>query len=311
MKVEQPRELNSLVDDSIPLTWNYRWQRFRVLVPFLALLVIVTIERALLGAWLKDKLDVSTISVAVIASFSFFLFFFILLEGEIRFRHRTTRVLEAKDKGVFLKPMRGEFIHWDLIRTFRFEPFLHRSDLVKLTVEYAASRKSKIIRYWSMALSKTEQVDNLTSELEFRRQRGTGSFALLSSAEPLVAPPVPQKMALLPFWVCVLGFWLLAHGIPLLFISFPDHDKGLDARRAKIERVSKKEAQSSRSAAKAERVRSLFGPHRIPVGCALTGLGLGFYAWGMILIYRTKKSGLMPEPNSPSAQAIPSAGVNP
>ena len=309
MKVEQPRELNALVDDSIPLTWSSRWQRFRDVVPLVALLAAFVVEGALLAAWLEDRLDAPTALIILFGGLLIFALHLVPVECEMRSRHRAKRALEAKDKGVVLKPMRRDLVPWDWIKTFRFEPFSQRSDLVKLTVEYAAGRKSKFIRRWSMALSKTEQVGNLTSELEFRRQRGTGSFALLRLAEPLVAPPVAQKMALVPCWVGVIGLYLLAHGIPLLFISFPDHDKGSDARRAKIERVSKKAAQPSRFATKADWLRARIGPHRILIGGTLTGLGAGFYAWGMVLIFRTKESGPMPQTDSSSAQGLASAVV--
>ncbi len=34
-KFEQPRQLNRFVDDSIPLTWSYRWRILRITGPIL------------------------------------------------------------------------------------------------------------------------------------------------------------------------------------------------------------------------------------------------------------------------------------
>ena len=48
---EQPAEFNRYVDDSIPLTWSYRWRSLKQLIPAVALLYVMLAESLLVRAW--------------------------------------------------------------------------------------------------------------------------------------------------------------------------------------------------------------------------------------------------------------------
>lgn len=282
MKVEQPRELNALLEECRPLTWSGRWlifrSYFRLLLPLLAFSSVGALE---IMFW-ADTLSLPKLLFCIALPVSLPSFVLVMTEIGSKINFHSKRVLEIRDQGIKLNPG-GIIISWHEISLFRFEPMVDRLNLVKLAVEYRDKRKTKVInRCWPMVLSKAEQMLSLSSELTLRQQMGKGAFVLKQFTEPVISQASPPpKITILPLWLWMIGFYFILHGLPILGASiFKTTDQPVKSHSHRT--VSPKRAeQFARFIIKSGHIHNFqeFRRFSMICGSAMTGIGIVFFIW--------------------------------
>ena len=134
MTIEQRPELNRYVDPSIPLTWQWRRQQLKILLPLWIFMCVFLLEQALYKAWLANRLNSDVLETVSAVCFFILLIIFAGVEIDGRVRHRSRRIIEFTGKKILIKPARRNFARWNRIAKFQFEPTADAPELAKLSL---------------------------------------------------------------------------------------------------------------------------------------------------------------------------------
>src|ERR1043165_4133492 len=212
---KQPKELNRFVDDSIPLTWSFRWRSFKRIIPFLVFCSVLSLEAVGLG-WLKNPTSETPIlSRLLVGGICPLIFLPLMIEVTIRMSHLTERILKIDRKGLLLRHSKAYRIHWNCLKEITLEPIAEMPPYAKLEIHYGLSRKSKVLKKWSMVLHRTNDVPLLAVAL---KNLSTNPILVqqLEHARPGERPRAAPNFA-----VYLLGTFLLLHGLPLIATGWP------------------------------------------------------------------------------------------
>jgi len=215
---EQPAKFNRYVDESIPLTWGYRWRTLKLVIPAIAFLYLTTAELLAFRLWQDDGLSPGELPFVLLAPFSIVPLLLLLVEGAIRTNHRSKRVLKLKDRWVSLSPSRVSRIRWKHIRACRFEPIQNQPGLTKFTVLFGPAKQGGWRRRWSMVLASPEQKDDLLAQVESRRDSKDHNYEVrvLTRPQPAPQPDCARGSMTVGMAVYLLGIFLFVHGAPAL-----------------------------------------------------------------------------------------------
>ncbi len=300
MTIEQPSNLNRLVDDTIPLTWQVRWRSFRNVVPLLLFCSINGVEMMLLRLWLRHRPIVAEWPMLLLMAVFPFVLLFLAMELLLRLNHRTKRRLRFEPKWITITPTKQNRVRWERISAWRLEPVSGETDLARLTIEYRLNKKARYLRHWAMVLSQPDQVHALRAELERWRQVGKNTAALTELPKAML---VKQRARVRGMWLFALALYCLVHGFPLLGV-------GLSSSSSREERPAE---ESRLTPAEREKLGRLFvryfkTPERyrrflVLTGGGLTGMGVALYFWAFA---RMRKSAVTSEAGaSENKQPIP------
>jgi hypothetical protein len=212
-KIEQPAELNRFVDRSIPLTWAYRWEQLRIVLPILIFCVVLLGGQGLLVIWSEDAWE--RLPVVAIAMVGLIPFFMIMIEFLIRIRHWSKRILVLREKKIVFGDKRA-WHQWNVVRAFRLEPIANQRELRKLSIEYQYP-KAKSAREWSLVIDRPESAKTVLEELNRLKSAAVGNFEIevLTEARPFHTPGVKSPI----MWFFGLAFLLFTLGMPLTFVG--------------------------------------------------------------------------------------------
>jgi len=215
MTIEQKSELNRFVDQSIPLTWAYRWQQLNILLPLWMFISVGLLEMGFLKAWLADKFSFVFFLTFFGESLLLLLFFFGMMEVQNRIGQRSKRVIQINDDKIIVRPAKNQFIRWKNISKFQLEPIPEAPGLMILKLfGLASKRPSRTI--WSMVLENPAQVQELIGCLQKRKAEVPTDYQIevLEKPVPLEHPARFSFLGSLIYWG---GALLLLHGVPMLF----------------------------------------------------------------------------------------------
>jgi hypothetical protein len=218
MTLEQGPELNRLVDPTIALGWQYRWGQVILLLPVLFFPWLLVVEIALLKAWLVNKLHWDILAMVVGLGAGMFLVILAALEIQIRIRQRSKRVIQIEEKRIVVKPARNQIVPWKRVRKFQFEPVPDTPGLMKLKLflKGRPKQKSSERAFWAMALEKTSAMQELMGYLQKKKTEGPTDFELEVLERPAtIENPAPYLF--LGMTVFMAGWYLMVHGLPVLF----------------------------------------------------------------------------------------------
>lgn len=285
LTIEQPPALNRFVDDSIPLTWDYRWRALRPGLPLLVFCSFALVELVLFQSWLTDQFNPTQIPRFLCAALFPGLAIMLAFELRARFQPRSKRVLILKTKRVSFRPSRQPAMQWEQIRAFQFEPHQGKPQWTKITVEYALGRKGAVSGNWSLIVTKSEDRDALVSLLRSRQDAGPDRFEvrLLSKPATTVRHKAPSMVGI---WLYSFGLYLFMHGFPLLCLAVPIKEEP-PRSILRDEQVERKQANKLRRI-----IGSRFASARelrrftLIVGGTVTAHALAFLMWGGVLMRR-------------------------
>jgi len=217
MTIEQKPELNWLVDPSIALGWKYRWWQMKLLLPILFFSWLLVVEMALFKAWLANKLHWDILAMLVGLGAGMLLVILAALEIQIRIRQRSKRVIQIEEKRIVVKPAKNQTVPWKRVRKFQFEPVPDTPGLMKLKLllKDRPNQKSSERAFWAMALEKTS-MQELLGCLQKKKTAGPTNFELEILERP-AAPENPAPYVFLGMTVFMAGWYLMVHGLPVLF----------------------------------------------------------------------------------------------
>jgi len=276
-KFEQPRQLNRFVDESIPLTWMYRWETLRSVAPILVWCGLCGMEMVAVTAlrgWLDGIPSKGVALPLFVGAVGPFLILVLVMEASLRMSQRTKRVLEIDDKGIVTQHTKRRRVPWDRVVAFQIEPIPGETGLEKVNVCRAPDRNSKVQRSWSIALERKVQLQLLLSELQ-RRHEAHDCFAVQEFHEPLPSKRT-NRAATIPMFFWLLGVTLLLHGLPLIRLGLssdrgpqnpPRHENEPPAAFGRFILEHFKSVAEMRKA-------------MLVSGTILTGVGALCYAWG-------------------------------
>jgi hypothetical protein len=294
MTIEQKSELNRFVDQSIPLTWGYRWRQLKMLLPILVFTCVYLLEMGIGRAWLTNKLSFDFILTLFGGCLVLFLFIFGMLEIQNRTGQRSKRVMQIEDKRIIVRPAKNQFIRWKRISKFQLEPIPEAPGLMKLKVFGLASKKhGRAI--WSMVLENPAQVQELIGFLQKRAVEIPTNYQieLLERPAPMEHP---VRFSFLGSSIYLSGMFLLLHGVPMLFATMgrSPHDSDRNSKPSP-EQIAKLHQFILNHFSSKEEFRHFF----LTLGSGLTMAGCILLFWGWWLMNRKPVS----EPNAPTLTA--------
>lgn len=217
MTLEQKPELNRFVDPSITLGWQYRWGQMKLLLPVLFFSWLLLVETVLLKAWLLNKLHWDILAMLVGSGAVFLLFVCAALEIQTRIRQRSKRVIQIEEKRIIVKPAKNQMVPWKRVRKFQFEPVPDTPGLMKLKLllKGRPNQKSSERAFWAMVLEKTS-MQELLGFLQKKKTEGPTDFELETLERP-AASENPAPFVFLGMTIFMAGWYLMVHGLPILF----------------------------------------------------------------------------------------------
>lgn len=218
MTLEQEPELNRLIDPSISLGWQYRWGLMKLLLPALFFSWLLVVEIVLFKAWLVNKLHWDILAMLVGLGAGMFLVHLAGLEIQIRIRQRSKRVIQIEEKRIVVKPARNQIVQWKRVRKFQFEPVPDIPGLMKLKLflKGRPNQKSSERAFWAMVLERTLTMQELMGCLQKKKTEGPTDFELEILERP-AATENPAPFVFLGMTVFMAGWYLMVHGLPILF----------------------------------------------------------------------------------------------
>jgi len=278
MQFVQLAEFNRFVDSTIPLTWRKRWELIMPMLPITIVCGVTMAEIVALMTWLSDRNLLATLPVMALALITPTALLTGALELNLRLSHWTKRRLGLETNRIRITHAKYRNIPWKWIKGWLFEPLAERTDLAKVTVEYAIDRKGKRKRAWSIVLAQPEQTHALKSELDHLRERGILDAPIVELTEPATFQQKPFRFR--GMVQLALALYFFVHGFPLVAtgISQPEKDRQLSSDSTITEAQPRKPARyMARYFSSEKEVRQFF----LVTGAALTGLGALFYIWGI------------------------------
>ena len=244
MRFEQPKELNHLVLDTIPWTWERRWRRWKVIIPIVLFCNVSLTETGLLKAWAAEKLDWDFVGVIVAANLSLLALFFLAMEYLVAFENRSKRSVDLGKRWICISPVKETRRSWETVRACHLEPIPTLQDAIKLTLEFGSkSGKASRGRSWSMVLTNCEQGKQLLAELGNQRVQRQLDFVINQHSQPRPKPPV-RRFSNKCLWFLMASFWLIVHGMPLLAIGILGSQDGQDlSSQSEVEFSPEREQQ--------------------------------------------------------------------
>lgn len=218
MTIEQKSELNKFVDPSIPLTWTYRWRQLKNSLPIWIFSFLFFLEIGFFRAWLADKIPWDRLAVLLGIWPVMILFVLAVAEIQTRIQQRFKRVIQIMDNKIIVKPAKNQFIRWERISKFQFEPIPETPSLMKLKL-FLHGRPNKETSgraFWSMVLENPSQMQELMGCLQEKKTEGPTDFELEVLEYP-AAPENPTPFRFLGMTVYMAGWYLMVHGLPILF----------------------------------------------------------------------------------------------
>ncbi len=216
---EQPAKFNRYVDDSIPLTWQRRWQGLKPAMPWVAFWYVTIAEVFSMRRWLAEGVspDGTDVVFALLAPFPLIALGLLVAEAGLRLQHCSRRILKLREKWVLLKPAKASQVSWKWIRAWRFEPIQDHPELTKLTVLIGPAKPGRWRRCWSMVLASPEQRPDLLAQLRSQQDSADHICEVRVLNQPKSSPKVgrPRRGRALGFAIYLLGVYLLVHGGPL------------------------------------------------------------------------------------------------
>ena len=185
MRFEQPKELNHLVLDTIPWTWERRWRLWKMLLPVIVFYLVTLTEIVTFRAWASESLDLQFTGVIVLKNLIVLAFFFLLMEFLVAFENRSKRSVVLDKRWLCLSPAKNSRRSWETVRACHFEPIPALQDATKLTFEFG-SKDGKVLpgRSWSMILTSHEQVRQMLAELANQRAQRHLDFTVNEHTQP-------------------------------------------------------------------------------------------------------------------------------
>jgi hypothetical protein len=217
---EQPAKFNCYVDDSIPLSWHRRWRSLKPAMPWVVFWYVTMAEILAVRRWLADGLSPSPsdLPFALLTPLLIIALLLLPMEGLLRIRHRSKRVLMLRDRWVSLSPSKVSQVRWKHIRGWRFAPIQNEPELTKLTVLLGPAKQGGWRRCWSMVLVSPRQKDDLVARLESRRDSKDSNYEVrvLTHVPPPPKPDGVRGSFVVGMLVYLLGMFLLLHSVPPL-----------------------------------------------------------------------------------------------
>ncbi|MGA2867050.1 MAG: hypothetical protein ABSF95_21450 [Verrucomicrobiota bacterium] len=278
MRIEQPAGLNKHVDPSIPLTWVFRWQELKPLLPLLVCCGIVLVEQVVFRLWLNDRSLISELPLLLVCALTPLALWMAAVEAQVRVAHRTKRTIKLEPKRLSISPAKHNRIAWNQIVAWRLEPLANAPEFSKLTLEYSLGKKGKLRREWSMVLRQPDQQQAFLSELEHLRQVGSNPAPVIQLPEPCL--PRASRRHLRGMVMLALGFWCLVHGLPLLGVGLLPPGRRPDEPRSASEFTPKETAKLQRTVTRLFPSREQYRLFLLVTGGGMTALGLGLYFRG-------------------------------
>ncbi len=276
-KLIQPATLNHFVDEDIPLTWQRRWARLRGLLPLLCFSACMMTEMGLFHAWLAGRPVQAWIAIILMPMSVMILLFLAIIEVASWEHRRSDRWLKVTPKAIEVSHTKYGTLGMKWLAGILIEPVPTRPDLAKLTFVRKDAKSAAWWRWWSMVLSRSNQLP------ELRAMLSSGDFLPTSLPVLEVRQPVPPRRRL-PYrglWAAMLAMGLFLHGFPFLAVGlFPpngqeprtnDHSRFTAQEREKLGRVV------DRHFASAQQYREFL----VAVGGGLTALAVPIFMVGL------------------------------
>ncbi len=132
-------------------------------------------------------------------------------ESQVRIRQRSKRVIEFRDGKIRVKPSKSEFIRWNKVAKFQFEPIPEMSGSTKLKLFlFGRSNETSERAFWATVLDNS-QTQELACYLRAKKLEAPSSYEI----QILEHPAIPESSAPFPFLGISLymsGLFLLLHG---------------------------------------------------------------------------------------------------
>jgi hypothetical protein len=291
MQFEQPAELNWLVDRTIPLTWPVRRRAIGPVMPLLVCCSVILMEQVALRLWLSNRSLASELPLILVCAMVPILSVMAAFELQVRITRRNKRTINFDPKRISISPAKYNRVPWNRVRSWRFEPLSQAQGLSKLTFEYGIGMNGKQAREWSIALRQNNQEHEILSELEHYRQIGLNKAQLVRLSAPFV--PVDPKRRLRSMIAAAVGFYLLVHGCPLLFLGLFPGPRHADEARQDSQFTANERAKFQQIIARTFSSRQQFQHFLLLAGGGLTAAGAGLYFWGLS---KTRRSDIVQNP---------------
>ena len=230
----QPRSLNHYVDDSIPLTLQWRWQALRMSIPLILFCCVIYAPIQLAMMWLEQSWD--RLNFLLRPFLLFPTFFLLLSEILIRVQQQSRRSLKiADDRLIFPFDRHFSWAKFAQVNAFHFEPIPNAPELRIVSINIKSARNNKT-RIWRMVLPLVEINSVLLPELDRRKRDHHHAFSITFAHEPARNQPRPR----LPQpWFIALGMALLVYSLPL-FLVFSTADRSRPQKQNASEHRSEK-----------------------------------------------------------------------
>jgi len=138
-------------------------------------------------------------------------------ESQVRIQQRSKRVIEFRHDKIRVKPSKSEFIRWNKVAKFQFEPVPEVLGITKLKLFlFGRSNETSERAFWAMVLD-NPQTQELTRYLQTKKLEAPSSYEI----QILEHPAIPESSAPFPFLGMSLylsGLFLLLHGGPALLV---------------------------------------------------------------------------------------------
>jgi len=280
MQIQQPAELNNYVDATIPLTWEVRWRALKPALPLLIICSVLLVEQSAFRLWLDDRDLGSELPLLLVCALTPIALALSAFEAQVRFRHRAKRWIKLDPKRVSISPAKCNYVAWNQISGWRLEPLgTWVPGLSKMTLEYSLDRKGKMRREWSMVLRQSDQEYALSAELEHLRQVGLNTAEVRRLTEP--RPTEPIRRCAGPMFALALGFWCLAHGLPLFGVGLLPPEPHRDEPSLNSRFTAAEKAKLQRTVARHFTSLRDFRRFLLVTGGGMTAMGVGLYIWGL------------------------------
>lgn len=260
----------------------------KFVIPLAVFSSVCFVEILLIQSWFENTLG-DRWPVLIVGFVFPLLALFVLIEFDLRLRHRSKRRLKIKKRGLAFHPG-DRSCFWKSVGGFRFLPIAGQSQLKRCIVLGFDRKRKTFVEWpnWSLALD-AEQRSALVRSVSAVRSVDLGNFRI---EEPETVEPLPQprRVPLLAMSVQMVGLYLFLHGMSLMGFFLTD-EKTRSPETPSNARMSKAKAEQI-----AKFVIERFHIHDahelrtfgLWTGVSLTVVGLGGFAAGAVLMKRAE-----------------------
>jgi hypothetical protein len=275
---EQPARLNRYIYPPLSFTWAFRWNLFKALLPILVFSAVLLCQAVLLRQWASDHWEFWPF----LAIPGLCLFVVFAAEIQMRLPLKYKRILNIREKYIQTGSGLAQRVRWENIIGWQFSDVPADNNYRVTTMEYKWGGK---MRRHSIVLNKSE-IDQLISELKFRRQKSGFAFSISEQKQDLPAEssrPAPVAKSHAGLYVYLAGVLLFIEGLPLFMVGLGVKDSSPDPNFAPNPNGSFAKFLREHFNSSAQ-----FRHFALVTGAVLSGCGGILMIWGGLLIKKER-----------------------